>query len=263
MHNIVHNMTDDLGVSNHLTIRNGVCQYVRRVPEDLRLAFPFARIQQSLRTRDQRKARAVALDLDRLWDGRFAEARRARGLSAGEDGPACIGTDDWSWPDWQALATWFGASLAEEDWRARLASVVGGTLGPESDPRQLPWCKPEIVQEHIARGKRLRAITVADYAAARLGFVQGCVRRLGIALTRTHPEHERFMAACLKAELGYLDVFAQREARRGGLDQPHPDLVEGPWRRIRPTAPADTTDPRPVASSSPSSDGARAGKTLA
>ena len=42
MHNIVDNMTDDLGISNHLTIRNGVCRYVRRVPEDLRLAFPFA-----------------------------------------------------------------------------------------------------------------------------------------------------------------------------------------------------------------------------
>lgn len=237
MHNIVHNMADDLGVSNHLTTRNGVCQYVRRVPEDLRLAFPFARIQQSLRTRDQRKARAVALDLDRLWDGRFAEARRAKGLVADEDGPASHATDGWSWPDWQALATWFGASLVEEDWRARLASVVGGVLGPEPDPKQLPWRTSEVVQEHIARGRRVRTMTVADYATERCGYVQGYVRRLGIGLSRTHPEYERFMAACLKAELGYLDVFGDREARRGGLDQPHPDTIDGPWRRTRSAEP--------------------------
>ena len=116
MLNIVHNMADELGVSNHITLRGGVCQYVRRVLEDLRAAFPFARVQKSLATRDERKARAAALDLDRIWDQRFAEARRARGLIVVTDGPAPLGTDEWSWPDWQALATWFGASLAEEDW---------------------------------------------------------------------------------------------------------------------------------------------------
>lgn len=96
MHNIVHNMADELGVSNYLTIRNGVCQYVRRVPEDLRAVFPFARVQKSLSTRDQRLARAAALDLDQLWDRRFAEARRAKGLSIQPDGPARLGTDAWT-----------------------------------------------------------------------------------------------------------------------------------------------------------------------
>ncbi len=105
MHNIVHNMTDDMGISNHLTFRGGVCQYVRRVPEDLRAAFPFARVQTSLRTRDPRLARSAALKLDEEWDRRFAEARRAKGLDTAPDGLAAIGTEGWTWPDWQALAT--------------------------------------------------------------------------------------------------------------------------------------------------------------
>jgi hypothetical protein len=45
MHNIVHNMADDDVIPDHITTRNGVCLYVRRVPEDMRDAFPFAHIQ--------------------------------------------------------------------------------------------------------------------------------------------------------------------------------------------------------------------------
>jgi hypothetical protein len=242
MHNIVHNMADELGVSNHLTIRNGVCQYVRRVPEDVRAAFPFTRVQKSLGTRDQRLARAAALDLDQLWDRRFAEARRAKGLSVLPDGPAQLDTEGWSWPDWQALATWFGASLAEQDWRARLRDVAGGAFASEPDATTLPRRDGATVSEHIARGRILRSTTVAEYASTRLAFVQSHVRRLGISLSRTAPEHERFMAACLGAELAYLDVFQLREARRGGLDRPHPDIIAGPWRKTSKSNPTEQGD---------------------
>ena len=230
MHNIVHNMMDDLGISNHLTTRNGVCQYVRRVPEDLRAAFPFARVQISLRTRDPRQARAAALQLDRDWDKRFAEARRTRGLDAAEDGLVAVGTDSWTWSDWQMLATWFGASLAEQDWRARLCNLTGAALGAEPDLSRLPWREDAVVKEHIAREERLRTMSVVDYAGEYHATVQIHVRRLGISLSRTQTEYVRFMAACLQAELAYLDVFHQRESRRGGCDQPHPDTIDGPWR---------------------------------
>jgi hypothetical protein len=58
-------MAADDVIANHITRRKGMCQYVRRVPEDLRDAFPFARVQKSLGTRDARVAREAALALDR------------------------------------------------------------------------------------------------------------------------------------------------------------------------------------------------------
>ena len=77
-------------------------------------------------------------------------------------------------------------------------------------------------------------MAVAAYAAERFAFVQSYVRRLGVTLSRTQPDFDRFMAACLKAELAYLDLFQLREARRVGLDHPHPDTVDGPWRPAAP-----------------------------
>ena len=57
---------DELSVSHHIPLRGDVCEYVCRVPEELRAAFPFARVLKSLRARDEREARAAVLDLDRL-----------------------------------------------------------------------------------------------------------------------------------------------------------------------------------------------------
>ena len=250
--------TDDVPVSNHLTRREGVFQYVRRVPEDLRDAFPFARVQRSLRTRDKRTARADALALDEVWDDRFAEARRRKGLSPGPDGPAALVAEGWTWPDWHALASWFGASLAEEDWRARLGSMPGAAFTAERDLSRLPWRDPAVVREHIARGRVLREGTVTDYAEARFPFVQSYVRRLGVSLTRTDPDLERFMAACLTAELAYLDVFQMREARRGGLDHLHPDAVDGPWRRL-----ASRSGSQPEPQARPVAIDSEAGRSLA
>ena len=260
MHNIVHNMADDVCVSNHLNARNGVYQYVQRVPEDLRSAFPFPRIQRSLGTRDQRQARSAALDLDRLWDERFNDARLRSGIVVGDTGPAVVSVENWTWPDGDALAKWFGASLIEEDWRARLSQVRGSALGSEPDLAHLPWRPDDVVKEHIARQRRLEDMAVATYAAERLSFVQSYVRRIGIVLSRTEPLFERFMAACLQAELAYSHVFQLREARRGGLQHQHPDTIEGRWRAASPTA---SVAPLPVAAptSSPLVP-LRAGKTL-
>jgi hypothetical protein len=233
MHNIVHNMADDdVPITNHLTTRNGVCQYVRRVPEDLRDAFPFARVQVSLRTRDQRAARQAAIALDQDWDRQFAQARQQRGLVSEVDGPAPIDTGSWSWEEWEALARWFGTSLQEEDWRARLKEMPGAVLAASPDLRALPRRSNGDVKQHIALEVSLKTMTVVDYAGSRASFVQGYVRRIGISLSKTSSHHDRFMAACLAAELTYLDVFRQRETRTGGISMPHPDSIAGPWRRV-------------------------------
>ena len=73
-------------------------------------------------------------------------------------------------------------------------------------------------------------MAVAAYAAERFVFVQSYVRGIGIILSRTEPVFERFMDACLQAELAFLNVFQLRESRRGGLHQQHPDSIEGRWR---------------------------------
>lgn len=263
MHNIVHNMADDdMPVTSHLTSRNGVCQYVRRVPEDLRDAFTFARVQRSLRTRDHMTARQAALALDQEWDRRFAEARLQRGLASDADGPTALDTGSWSWEEWQALAGWFGAVLQEEDWRARLQQMPGSVLAVSPDLDALPRRSNRDVKDHIAREASLRAMKVSTYAAERMSFVQGYVRRLGVSLSRTLPYHERFMAACLGAELAYLDLFRRRETRSGGINLPHPDTIPGPWRRA--VAPLATTAAvPPVPSSVPASGPRPIGKTLA
>lgn len=129
-------MTDDEMIANHIVVRQGVFQYLRCVPEDLRHEFPFARIQRSLRTRDKRVVREAALEHDREWERRFAEARLRRGTASDDTGSiARIDTTCWSWPDWEALAVWFRLTLANEDWQAlpadccQAAQIQGTCLG--------------------------------------------------------------------------------------------------------------------------------------
>lgn len=259
----MHNMAADDMIANHITLRNGVCQYVRRVPEDLRDAFPFARVQKSLGTRDKRAARQAALALDQEWDRRFAEARRRRGLATDAVGDlAAIDTSRWTWPEWEALARWFEATLIEDDWRARLSMAQGRLFTSEADLSALPWREDAVVKEHINRGRALSAMTVAAYAEDRFSFVQSHVRALGVSLSRTMEHFERFMAACLTAELAYLEVFQLRESRKGGIRQVHPDAITGPWRRVS----SESSNVVPLSAPpapAPGSPSTRVGKTLA
>jgi hypothetical protein len=78
--------------------------------------------------------------------------------------------------------------------------------------------------------KRLSVITVAAYAGERFAFVQSLIRRLGVPLSRSSPYFDRFMGACLKAEVEYLGVFFAREG--GQMEEVmHPDAIEGRWRQ--------------------------------
>ena len=159
----MHNMAAEVAVSNHLTKRNGVWHYVRRVPEDLRASFPFARVQKSLRTSVERQARAAALDLDQVWDRRFRDARERTGLACDGDEPSVLSTDSWTWPDWEALAAWFEASC-----RGGLAGASGCHAGPvlakDADPGRIPWRDDRIIREHIDREKLLKSLSSRSMA---------------------------------------------------------------------------------------------------
>lgn len=71
---------------------------------------------------------------------------------------------------------------------------------------------------------------ISRYAEERIGYVQSIVRRLGVPMSKSSPYFERFMAACLRAELEYLTVFFDREGGRMEA-APHPDAIKGKWRK--------------------------------
>jgi hypothetical protein len=113
-------MDDELPFASHITKRGRVYQYVRRVPEDLGDAFPFARVQRSLRTQDRVTAYEAAARVHSEIEKRFAAARGKKGTTLN-----VVPIDDWDWTDWNQLADWFKAVLLDEDWRMRLRNVQG------------------------------------------------------------------------------------------------------------------------------------------
>lgn len=224
-------------IANHLVLRGNVWQYVRKVPSDLVLRMGIPAVRQSLRTRDEKRARALAVELDQKWDQEFASLRLRGGRASERGSPAAVLTVHWTWADWKAVVEWFECSLAEEDWQERLKSLPGSALGPDKDPALIPWREDAAVRRHLDRTRILNDITVEAYAETQRAFVQSYVGRLGIQLTSAAPSFTRFMAECLAAELRYLKLFREREGRKGGFGNPHPDDVEGPWRIDKP-APA-------------------------
>ncbi len=215
-------MDDDLPFASYITKRGRIYQYVRRVPEDLAGAFPFARVQRSLRTADSATAYKAGAHVHDEIEKRFAALRRKRGVTLD-----AIPTDGWTWPDWRHLADWFKASLVEDDWRARLKALPGAAFTVGVSQNKF-WRDDETVSAHIALRTRLGGMTAAVYAEERFGFVQSMIRRLGVPLTRSAPYFDRFMAACLKAEMEYLGIFFQREG--GQMEEgAHPDSIGGRW----------------------------------
>ena len=209
--------------ASHVTKRGRIFQYVRRVPEDIADAFPYARVQRSLKTADKAIAYAAAASIHAEVESQFVLARRRKGTTLN-----VIPTGDWEWPDWQKLADWFKAVLVEEDWRARLRSIPGAAFDDGVDRQQF-WRDEQVVQAHIDLRARLRAMPASTYAEERFGFVQGLIRRLGVPLSKTAPYFERFMTSCLKAEMEYLAIFSDREG--GKIEEaPHPDTINGRWR---------------------------------
>jgi hypothetical protein len=177
-----------------------------------------------LRTRDRAAAYAAGARVRAEIEGQFAAARRRKGVTLD-----LLPTDDWTWPDWRALADWLKATLADDDWRARLKKLPGAAYG-EGVPRNCFWRDDDVVRAHIDLRKRLSGMTAAVYAEERFAFVQNLIRRLGAPLSRASPYFDRFMAACLKAEIEYLGVFFAREGGKMA-ELPDPDAIEGRWRQ--------------------------------
>jgi hypothetical protein len=216
-------MDDEMPFASHVTKRGRIFQYVRRVPEDIADAFPYSRVQRSLKTADKAIAYAAAASFHAEVESQFVAARRQKGTTLN-----IVPTSDWEWPDWQKLADWLKAVLVEEDWRARLRTISGAAFDVGVDREQL-WREAQVVQAHIDLRARLRAMPASTYAEQRFGFVQGLIRRLGVPLSKTAPYFERFMTSCLKAEMEYLAIFFDREG--GKVEEAsHPDTINGKWR---------------------------------
>jgi hypothetical protein len=217
-------MDDEMAFASHLVKRGEIHWYVRRIPKDIADSFPLRRVQRSLRTRDRATAYAAGARVHAEIEAQFAAARRRKGATLD-----LVPTDDWTWSDWRALAEWLKATLIDDDWRARLKNLPGAAFG-EGVSRHCFWRDDAVVRAHIDLRNRLNGMTIAAYAEARFAFVQSLIRRLGVPLTRSSPYFDRFMAACLKAEIEYLGVFFAREG--GKMEElPHPDAIEGRWRQ--------------------------------
>ncbi len=104
-----------MAIANHLVRRGNVWQYVRKVPTDLVLRMGVPAIRQSLRTRDEKRARSLAIELDHKWDQEFASLRLRGGRASEKGSAASVLTLHWTWSDWKAVVEWFECSLAEED----------------------------------------------------------------------------------------------------------------------------------------------------
>lgn len=219
----MHNMSDAVTFSSHVIKRKNIYQYVRRVPKDVAHAFPFERIQRSLKTRDKARAYAAAAGVHEEFERSVAMARRTAGLTLD-----VVSVADWVWPDWQVLADWVHAWLLEQDWQARLRNLPGEAFG-EGVERKRFWRETSVVRAHLDLRKRLANMTVSTYAGERLPYLQSLVRPLGIPLGREQAYYERFAAACFRGEIRYLDAFLARERGEVG-EQPHPDTVRGRWQ---------------------------------
>lgn len=143
MHNIVHNMDDDdMVLPAHVTLRNGVYQYVRRVPDDVAHAFAAARIQRSLKTRSPSDARLRAAQIDIEIERQFTEARASKGVVV-----TAVISEAWKWPDWERFVDWFKATLVEDDTAVRLRKLKGQHLATDARKGSAIWLEEPRLRE--------------------------------------------------------------------------------------------------------------------
>jgi len=231
MHNNMHNMDDEnMALPAHVALRNGVYQYVRRVPEDLVHAFAGPRIQRSLKTRVPSEARLRAAQVGIEIDRQFTEARASKGIVV-----AIAISEGWKWPDWEQFAAWFKAALVEEDTQARLRNLTGRQVALARRTGPAVWLDDQLLRERLDLKETLSQLTVTEYATDRLSFVQRYARRVGASVSLSLPNFERVMGACFAAELEALDIMFEREAGRW-VEHVHPDAVHGPWM-VKPIVP--------------------------
>jgi site-specific recombinase XerD len=224
-------MSDPVSASTNLTKRGSTYQFVLRVPKDVIDEIGKPRIQFSLGTGDEFEARRLALPEAEKWGKRFAEIRARKGLVAERPVAGALDTTGWTWPAWEALAAWVEASLLEDDLQARLKLSTGDGL---VDPARMARRGLEWLARAKGYAETLRDYTLDDYAEQRLMWLQGVLGLLGVRLQKGTAYFERFLAACLAAEIRSTDQMILREIKRQGFGHTHPDAVQGPWRRAAP-----------------------------
>lgn len=252
MHNNLHNMdVENVPLPNHVIRRNGVFQYVRRIPDDVASAFATARIQRSLKTRIPTEARLRAAQIDREVEEQFTKARLKLGFQI-----APVVHEGWTWPDWENFIAWLKATWIDEDLQLRAKAMKGRHLSRDEVPNQAVWLDAFVLKERIALKKRLLDMSIPNYGRERISYLQTYATRLGVTLSVSSAYYEQILRGCLQAELSALDVVFDREGGKP-VSHAHPDTIDGPWRRK--TTPIDMT-PEVVASISAVTRGA--GKSL-
>jgi len=219
-------MDTNVPLPSYVTKRNGVFYFVRRIPDDLIGAFGRrTRIQRSLRTSAKPTARSRAALVNDEVERHLAEARAKLGVAV-ELGDV----SDWTADDWRKVAAWFEARLIQDDLERRLPRLKGAWLTGASGSQSDYWSEDALLREKISLKGRLEEMTVSDYARERMSSVNEVVRRIGVSLLDTSPHAMPFSAMCLKAELNAIEIFFRRD-RGEQVDWPHPDTIEGRWKR--------------------------------
>ncbi|MEX6505891.1 DUF6538 domain-containing protein [Jiella sp. M17.18] len=141
---------DSMPLPNHVTCRNGVYQYVRRVPDDVADVFAAARIQRSLRTRSPSEARLRAAELDRDIEEQFVDARRRKGVVL-----EALPTAGWKWTEWRLVVDWLKASWLWEDQGERTKKATGASFS--TDRQRKPLWLAEL-KDRAKLGKDLETV---------------------------------------------------------------------------------------------------------
>ena len=225
----MQNMDDEMPFASHIVKRGRMYQYVRRVPEDIADRFPYSRIQRSLRTPEKARAFEAAARVHAEVEQQFAHARRNKGATLD-----LMPVDDWEWPDWRLLADWFKAVLIEDDWQVSLEAAPGRRL------RHRRRAQPLLARRQGGAGPSRSA---GDPSRNDDRPIRGRARRLrpehrptpGRPVSKSSPYFERFMGACLRAELEYLADLSRSRGRPDGRSActPTPSKASGERRRNR------------------------------
>lgn len=238
MHNILHNMEPELpSLPDHVTTRNGVYQYVRRVPLDIVGQVGRTHIQVSLKTRDIRAAKTAAARAHLQVEGVFERYRVQKGLTE----PA-ISTADWDAADWQLLAEWVQADILEQDWQKRLMRLTGDQASRGQSVGRIDESDEDALVEVMLK---IRDMLPVAYAEFRWAFVRDRVASLGVRLERLSPHFLAFMAACLRLEVIAMQAIFKRQMQEPMRDiAPHPSEI---LQKLRASGrlPAPAMSPRP------------------
>ena len=218
-------MSDDsVPFASHITSRNGVFQYNRRVPKDVADHVPIKRIQVSLKTHDRVIAYELAAKEHARWERTFADARAA----AGRERPF-LSVDEWTADDWRKAVEWYRLTRLHEDWRDRARNATGEQLAAGKWKAEWTPAHRERVAAWHREGQAIRAATADEYQRNHLARPRAMFGRLGVPLLAGDPHFEDVLGWLRQADVAVWETLWKRERSQAGADA-HPDTIVGPWR---------------------------------